>query len=121
MSTAEFKLTGVWRLRKATRDERRLALADVLARLARTADELACVAAELEQFQRRRHDATGPGLVRLPRLQADLPAEESLRTDRQRFLEEQATLEQELVRRQDELREAETEWRAIEWLRQRRG
>ena len=121
MSTAEFKLTGVWRLRKATRDERRLALADVLARLGRVADELTRIAAELEQFQRRRRDATEPGIVRLPRLQGDLAAEESLRTERQRFWAEQADLEQELLRRQDELREAETEWRAIEWLRQRRG
>ena len=121
MSVAEFKLLGVWRLRKATRDERRLALASVLSAQQRLAADLARVAGELEEFQSRRRHATEPGVLRLQRLQGDLRIEELLRAERQRYLERAVELNVALAQRQDELREAEVEWRAIEWLRQKRS
>lgn len=121
MPDAEFKLAGVWRLRKAMRDERRLALAAVLADQQRLATELARVGRELEEFQTRRRQATAPGVLRLQRLQGDLHIEETLRADRQRYLEQAEALESTLRQRQDELRESEVEWRALEWLRLRRS
>jgi len=121
MPTAEFKLSGVWRLRKATRDERRLALAAVLADQQRIATELARVAHELEEFQLRRRDATEPGVLRLQQLQGDLRIEEILRGERQRYLDQAAELDLALRQRQDDLRESEVEWKAIEWLRQKRS
>jgi hypothetical protein len=121
MSNGEFKLEGVWRLRKAMRDERRLALAAVLESQRQLAAESARVAGELEAFQTRRRQATVPGVLRLQPLQGDLRIEESLRADRQRYLEQAEALDAMLRQRQDELRESEVEWKAVDWLRQKRS
>ncbi len=121
MSTTEFKLVGVWRLRQALRDERRLALAEVLSAQLQMADALARVTSELEELQGRRRQVVGQGVLRLQKLQDDLQVEALLRAERQSYHERAVQLEQTLHQRQDELREAEVEWQAVEWLRQRQS
>lgn len=117
-TNSTFNLTGVWRLRKARRDASRLALAEIVLAQQQLAGELLRVARQLETCQERRQRASAPGVLRLDDLQREMQVEESLRGERQQYLAQATNLESELHRRQDELREAESEWQAVEWLRE---
>ena len=120
MDAGSFSLVGVWRLRKAVRDDRRLALAATLASHSDTHVSLDRLAAEIDQIHLRRRQATCAGVMRLDQIQGDLRVEELLRAERQRLALRAEYLAAELRQRQDQMAQAESDWRAIDWLRQRR-
>lgn len=120
MQATQFSLQGVWRLRKAERDQCRLALAAALAQQTACETALARLTDEFSAVQQRRHAAAQAGAVRLLEIQDGLRLEESLRQERLHWQRQASEAADDVAQRQDDLRRAESDWRAIEWLRERR-
>lgn len=120
MNGTKFTMHGVWRLRKAQRDACRMALAAAVDAQREASERLERIEAELTELQVRRRGAVGAGLLRLRSVQEELHSEELLRTARAKSIERVAQLAAERDARQAELAGAEADWRAIDWLRERR-
>lgn len=119
MTTFNFRLASLLRLRESTRDRRRLELADAERADAELQDQLSRLDAEREQLQAQHRRLAGPcASIDLPRLvDADRYAV-ALRAQKDALTERRATLAAEIGRRRQTLIEADRAVRTLEKLRE---
>lgn len=121
MSTFQFRLATLLRLREATRDERRAHLAEAQRADAELQIRLTRLGDELRRLQHECRETAGPGavnvlrLVEVDRYMTELRAQESmLRQQRQALAEE-------IDRRRQAVLEADREVQSLEKLRERQS
>ena len=118
MSAFHFRLATLLRLREATRDQRRVELAEAQRTDAELERQLARLAVERQQLQCECRTAAGPGAVDLPRLMEAQQYAAALRGEEADLRRQRETLAAEIERlRQAEL-EADREVRTLEKLRE---
>ncbi|MGD0900873.1 MAG: flagellar export protein FliJ [Thermoguttaceae bacterium] len=121
MSAFRFRFTPVLRLREATREERRAALAeayrvdDVLRR------RLEAVAAEIERLRGISRQAASPGPVDVDRLVETQRYQLALQIQQAQIAAQRDNMAAEIQRRRQALLEADREVRVLEKLRQRQA
>jgi flagellar protein FliJ len=121
MAKFQFRLATLLRIREATRDERRHALAE-----AYRVDELLRVQVEnigreLSQLITQRRQDAGPGEVKVDRLVNSQRFELTLRHQERQLLRQRETVAAEIERRRQALIEADREVRVLEKLREKRA
>jgi flagellar protein FliJ len=119
MSTFQFRMATLLRLREATRDERRAHLAEAQRADAELQSQLTQVGDELRRLQHECRKTAGPGTVDVPRLievdryMAELRAQES------QLQQQRQTLAEEIDRRREAVLEADRDVQSLEKLRDR--
>jgi flagellar protein FliJ len=118
MSKFHFQLATLLRLREATRDERRVELAEVHRSDAELGSQLTRLNAEQGRLREDRRREAGPGLVNLPRLIAAQQYARALRAREAEVTRTRQTLAAEIDRCRQALLEADRDVRMLEKLRQ---
>jgi len=118
MAKYTFRLASLLRLREATRDECRQALAQVLRDDDRLVQQLADVRKRRLALRAEGQTAVRPGLLNVERLRDSQRYEQSLHAAETEFLEQRSQLAVEIERRRTALVAADTEVRALEKLRE---
>jgi flagellar protein FliJ len=117
MAKFHFRLATLLRLREATRDERRMQLAEVQRADAELESQLEQLGHEQEQLQRDCRKAAGPGAVDLPRLVEAERYAATLRTQDADVRQQRQTLAVEIERRRQAVIEADRDVQSLEKLR----
>lgn len=117
MAKFQFRLATLLRLREATRDERRVQLAEVQRADAELQSQLEQLTREQEQLQRDCRQAAGPGAVDLPRLVEAERYAATLRTQETDIHQQRQTLAVEIERRRQVVIEADRDVQSLEKLR----
>lgn len=118
MAKFHFAMDALLRIRKSTRDERRLELAAAERADAELQNQLAALADEQRQVRQQCRKTAGPGTVDLPRL-AEAQRYAAVLHDRETKIQRRRqTLATEIQRRHQTLIEADREVRTLEKLRE---
>jgi flagellar export protein FliJ len=121
MNNYKFPMAMLLRLREATRDERRVELADahrvddVLLRQLQRVDQ------ELKALQQQCRQAAGPGLVDIDRLLEAQRYELAMKAQRLQIIRQRETARTEIERRRQALLDADREVRVLENLRDKQA
>jgi flagellar protein FliJ len=121
VSQFKFRLSTLLRIRYATRDERRGALADAYRVDGLLRDRLLAVGGELDQLKDQCRQAAGPGDVDVDRLVEAQRFELTLRHQQRQILRQRETVAAEIDRRQQALVEADREVKVLERLREKQA
>lgn len=118
MAKFSFRLATLLRLREATRDEHRNALANVLRDDALLATRAQQLTAEMSRLRASTGCEVRPGLLNVDRLRDAQRYESQLRAEEQSIAVERAALAEVIEQRRLELVAADTEVRTLEKLRE---
>lgn len=118
MSAFRFRLATLLRVREAARDERRAELAEALRADAVLEEQLASIAADLQQLLADEICCASPGRVDIDHLLAAQRYEVLLRSEQNTLVGQRKLLSQEIAKRQAALIEADREVRVLEKLRE---
>lgn len=121
MSKFKFRLAALLRLREATRDERRAALAEAYRVDDVLRQRLDGVAGELNGLKIAWRQAAGPGIVDVDRLVESQRYELALRSRQAELERQRENVAAEIQRRRQALIEADREVRVLEKLRERQA
>src|SRR5438552_3364973 len=119
MPPFRFRLATLQKLREALRDQRRSALAEAQHALDLLDEQLARVAAELDDLRRKYAAAARPGRVEVDPLVEAQRYELVLRGERQRFEQQRETIQAEVERRREALVAADREVKVLDKLREK--
>lgn len=117
MAKFQFRLATLLRLREATRDERRVQLAEVQRADAELQSQLERLAREQEQLRRDCREAAGPGTVDLRRLVEAEQYASALRMQEAGIRRQRETLAVEIECRRQAVIEADRDVQSLEKLR----
>jgi flagellar protein FliJ len=118
MAQFHFRLATLLRLREATRDERRVQLAESQRADAEFQDQLARLDAQQRRLQNECREAAGPGEVDLPRLVEAHQCAAALRIEQANIERQRRALATEIDGRRQALLEADRDVRTLEKLRE---
>jgi flagellar FliJ protein len=116
-----FRLATLLRIREATRDERRSALAEAYRVDEVLSQQIRRVGQELEQLLAQRRQAAGPGEVQVDRLVNAQRYELTLRQNERQVQRQREAVAAEIERRRQALIEADREVRVLEKLREKQA
>jgi flagellar protein FliJ len=118
MPKFHFRLAALLRLREATRDERRVQLAESQRADVELQNQLEQLDEQRNRLQGECREAAGPGEVDLPRLVEAHQFATTLRAQVEQVQEQRRALGAEIDRRRQSLLEADREVRTLEKLRE---
>lgn len=121
MPQFRFRLATLLRIREATRDERRSALAEAYRVDEVLSQQIRRVGQELEQLLAQRRQAAGPGEVQVDRLVNAQRYELTLRQNERQVQRQREAVAAEIERRRQALIEADREVRVLEKLREKQA